>query len=157
MWEFYTMWDAQKNQAEERQLLEGQGRGLPGELLWLAEVEPHLSRGRLCSYVGVGGLLLVDSGGGVPLVEPQSTGQVRDPGRTTATVACNWLEILWGLCERWVDQLGWGHLACVPLAFPASPPPVSNEAQSPCLVLGTVLLHGRLAGAQQGCGCRPPA
>lgn len=52
-----------------------------------------LSTGRPCSYVGLDGLLLMDGGGGVPLAVSLSGGQALEPGRTTATVECSWLEM----------------------------------------------------------------
>lgn len=53
----------------------------------------HLSTGTPCSYVGLDRLLLVEGGGGVPLAVPPSGGQALEPGRTTATVECSWLEM----------------------------------------------------------------
>lgn len=67
-------------------------------LRWRRWAGPHLSRGRLCSPDGLGGLLLGGGSGDVPLTEPRLTEQARDPGRTTAMVPCSWLEMCWELC-----------------------------------------------------------
>jgi hypothetical protein len=91
-------------------------------------VTPHLSTGRPCSYVGLGGVLLVD-GGGVPSAEPLSGGQALEPGRTTATVECSWLEMHCGVCTGWVGQHGGAP-------HPGLPSPTSWEAHYSCVAWG---------------------
>lgn len=93
----------------------------------VAVAGPHLSKGRLCSQGGLGGLLLAGGSGGVPLVQPRSAGQARAPGLTTAMVPCSWLAMRCGLCTG--GRVSQGAAGCRPPPLLPETSRRSNGAQ----------------------------
>lgn len=126
----------------------------------------HLSRGRLCSYPGLDGLLPL-GGGDVPSLGLWPTRQARDPGRSTATVACSWLEMRWGLCAG-CRAVSWATAAlalihCISSGPPTQPSPGGrrpHHAWSPGLgqvaALGAFGHWRRPAGGRLICGGKRP-
>lgn len=115
-------------------------------------VTPHLSTGRPCSYVGLGGVLLVD-GGGVPWAVPLSGGQALEPVRTTATVECSWLEMHCGVCRGWVGQHGGAPHPGLPPPIPVWPGDV-NLVWSTSHTVGWMILPARSPGRHSVLGGR---